>query len=137
MCSTVKQVHVAVGVILNKNHQILIALRPKDTHQGGLWEFPGGKVEPGESVTEALSRELFEELGIEVLSCEPLVEISHDYQDKSVLLDVWWVRQFSGSPEGKEGQPIEWTAAASLPQFQFPEANRPIIAAVMESLIQR
>ena len=106
--SSAKLVHVAVGVIVDQHNNILIALRPEDSHQGGLWEFPGGKVEQGEAVETALSRELYEELGLESISCRPLIEIRHDYTDKSVLLDVWWVDQFSGEAEGKEGQPIKW-----------------------------
>ena len=84
-----KIVHVAVGVIVDANQHILIALRPDNVHQGGLWEFPGGKVERNETVESALDRELFEELGLRVVSCEQLVKIQHDYTDKSVLLDVW------------------------------------------------
>ncbi len=131
-----KLVHVAVGVILDGQQNILIALRSEDSHQGGLWEFPGGKVESGESVETALSRELNEELGLESISCRPLIEIRHDYSDKSVLLDVWWVDGFSGQAEGKEGQPIEWVSAAALLDYSFPEANQPIIAAVQQSLLR-
>ncbi len=130
-----KLVHVAVGVIVDDQQNILIALRAKDAHQGGLWEFPGGKVEQGESVETALSRELNEELGLESISCRPLIEIRHDYTDKSVLLDVWWVDTFSGQAEGKEGQPIEWVSSAALSSYSFPEANQPIIAAVQENLL--
>lgn len=130
-----KMVHVAVGVILDKNQNILIALRPEDAHQGGLWEFPGGKVEQGETVETALSRELYEELGLEFISCRPLIEVRHDYTDKSVLLDVWWVDTFNGLAEGKEGQPIKWVSPSALPDYAFPEANKPIIAAVQKRLL--
>ena len=94
---------------------MLIALRAEESHQGGLWEFPGGKVEPGESVEQALTREFEEELGIEVHSCTPFIQIRHDYTDKSVLLDVWNIESFSGAPRGREGQPIEWRAQSALP----------------------
>ena len=129
-----KLVHVAVGVILDSRQNILIALRPEDSHKGGLWEFPGGKVEQGEQVETALSRELYEELGLESISCRPLIEIRHDYPDKSVLLDVWWVDSFTGQPEGKEGQPIKWVNTSELPDYAFPEANKPIIHAVQVGL---
>ena len=86
MGSAKKPVHVAVGVIINNNNELLIALRPNDSHQGGLWEFPGGKVEPGERVQQALTRELHEELDICVSACEPLIEIIHHYTDKSLSL---------------------------------------------------
>ena len=107
-----KVVHVAVGVIKNNLDQILIAKRPDDAHQGGLWEFPGGKVEAGETLTQALARELREELAIEVQSITPLIQIQHDYSDKSVLLDVCLVDGFTGIAQGNEGQPIRWVDAA-------------------------
>ncbi len=121
-----KQVHVAVGVIL-KAGKILIAKRALEAHQGGLWEFPGGKVEAGESVQEALTRELQEELSIEPTELEPLMEIHHEYSDKTVWLDIWLVSQFHGEPAGLEGQPIQWVAVEQLDQYEFPKANQPII----------
>lgn len=123
-------VHVAVGVILSPENKILIALRQPDSHQGGLWEFPGGKVETGESVEHALARELDEELGIEVGEVRPLMTINHDYLDKFVCLDVWWVECFSGEPEGREGQLIRWVAVADLMNYAFPPANQPIVEAI-------
>ncbi len=128
-------VHVAVGVILNDAGQILIARRPRDSHQGGLWEFPGGKIESGERVEAALKRELREELGIEVWESEPLLQIRHDYGDKRVLLDVCVVREFGGEPKGAEGQPLQWVAADELGQYRFPAANDAIISAVRSLLI--
>lgn len=129
-----KTIHVAVGVIVDAQHNILIALRPDDSHQGGLWEFPGGKVELGETVQQALARELNEELGIQATAFSPLINIHHDYGDKAVHLDVWWVDAFSGQPEGREGQPVQWVAAKVLADYEFPKANEPIIAAVIRSL---
>jgi 8-oxo-dGTP diphosphatase len=123
-------VHVAVGVVIDADDRILVARRPDHLHQGGLWEFPGGKVEPGESVAAALRRELREELAIEVAESQPLLTVEHDYGDKAVLLDVWCVRSFSGEPEGREGQPLRWVAAAELAGLAFPAANQPIVAAV-------
>jgi 8-oxo-dGTP diphosphatase len=123
-------VHVAVGVILDKNGNILIAKRPDKTHQGGLWEFPGGKVERGETLFEALKRELYEELAIEITTTEPLIKIRHDYGDKIVLLDVHKVTDFSGNPHGNEGQPVVWVAPEFLHEYEFPAANRPIITAI-------
>lgn len=120
-------VHVAVGVLLNEDDEVLVALRSAELHQGGLWEFPGGKVEPGESVESALAREFEEELGINISACSPMTQIRHDYVDKSVLLDVWRVREFEGSPEGREGQPIEWRAISDLKAKDFPQANERII----------
>ncbi|MFT5709914.1 MAG: 8-oxo-dGTP diphosphatase [Halioglobus sp.] len=120
-------VHVAVGVILNKNQQVLIARRPMGSHQGGLWEFPGGKVETGESLEQALFRELKEELAIEVSECSALVTIEHDYGDKLVLLDVCLVREFTGDAVGMEGQVLQWIGLDQLREFEFPAANKPIV----------
>lgn len=125
-----KLVHVAVGVICDGKGKILIAKRPDSVHQGGLWEFPGGKVDAGETIEQALVRELLEELNIGVLASEPLIQIRHHYPDKSVLLDVHRITRFSGVARGNEGQPIEWVDVKQLNQFEFPAANRPIISAI-------
>lgn len=122
-------VHVAVGVINDARGHLLLARRASHQHQGGLWEFPGGKIEPDETAEEGLTRELYEELGIQVERCEPLIQIPHHYPDKSVMLHVWRVSAFKGEPVGREGQPLQWVAPEQLPNFQFPLANRPIISA--------
>jgi 8-oxo-dGTP diphosphatase len=123
-------VHVAVGVVTDPAGAVLIARRPDRAHQGGLWEFPGGKVEKGESVEAALSRELHEELGIVVRAAEPWLRIWHAYPDKTVLLDVWRVTAYGGEPRGREGQPLAWAPAAAMADFAFPAADEPIIAAL-------
>ena len=127
-----KLVHVAVAVIRNQSGDVLIARRPDHVHQGGKLEFPGGKVEEGETVQNALTREIQEELGItvDVSSTMPLIKITHHYDDKSVCLDVWEVLSFSGQPHGREGQPIFWMRADSLKEGDFPAANAPIIRAI-------
>ncbi|MBU1190714.1 MAG: Nudix family hydrolase [Gammaproteobacteria bacterium] len=122
-------VHVAAAVITNAQGEVLISLRHAQLHQGGLWEFPGGKVEPGEEVYAALARELHEELGVTVQAARPLIRIPHAYPDKQVLLDVWQVTIFSGTPHGREGQPIRWVAPDKLVDFAFPAANQPIVTA--------
>lgn len=122
-------VHVAVAVIV-VDGQVLIAKRPEHLHQGGLWEFPGGKLEPGESVTQALERELKEELDITIKPERPLISVSHDYGDKKVLLDVWLVHHFEGRPCGYEGQTIAWVPLGELNKRKFPVANQPIITAL-------
>lgn len=127
--SPISAVHVAVGVIKNSCGEILISRRDESVHQGGLWEFPGGKVEPGESVRQALLRELREELNIEVNRASPLIKINYSYPDLDVLLDVWSVENFSGSIAPCEGQPLKWVTTRQLTDHRFPAANRPIIIA--------
>ncbi|MCF6202167.1 MAG: Nudix family hydrolase [Methylococcaceae bacterium] len=121
--------HVAVGVIKDREGNILISLRHQSSHQGGLWEFPGGKVELNESVEHALTRELKEELGIAVQALMPLIKIKHQYTDVNVLLDVWTVTLFLGNPLGCEGQKIKWVSPERLIKHSFPKANYPIITA--------
>jgi len=123
------RVHVAAAVIRAADGRVLIARRPEDKHQGGLWEFPGGKVEVGEAVEAALGRELEEELGIRVTAARPLIQVCHDYPDKRVLLDVWEVTAFAGEPHGAEGQALAWVAPRQLPDYEFPAANYPIVSA--------
>ncbi|MEP4147322.1 MAG: 8-oxo-dGTP diphosphatase MutT [Halioglobus sp.] len=128
-------VHVAVGVILDADRNILLTRRHDHLHQGGLWEFPGGKVESGESLSAALARELREELDITPVRVSPLTEIHHDYGDKSVFLDVHVVWEFSGEPRGLEGQPMAWVSADELSDYDFPAANKPIVAAIVQELL--
>lgn len=122
-----KRVHVAVGIILNSAAQILLAKRPAHLHQGGKWEFPGGKVEPGENVVEALTRELKEELNLTVHASSPFMQLSYDYPDKQVLLDIHTVQHFSGEAEGLEGQQLAWVTPCELSLYDFPDANQPIV----------
>jgi len=125
-----QQIHVAAGAIENENGGILVTRRPDHVHQGGLWEFPGGKLELGETAVEGLRRELHEELGIRVLETRPLIRIHHDYGDRHVLLDVHRVRAFLGEPQGREGQPLAWVDPQDMDPRTFPAADRPIITAL-------
>lgn len=120
--------HVAVGVLADSKGRVLIARRAPSSHQGGLWEFPGGKVEAHETVTDALVRELAEELGVRVLSTAPLLQVNHVYQEKAVLLDVYQVIEWLEEPRGCEGQPLAWVMPSSLDDYQFPEANQAIVS---------
>lgn len=125
-------VHVAVGVIASEGgDSVLLSLRHPELHQGGLWEFPGGKVEAGESLRDALARELYEELGIALKTTEPLLEVRHDYGDKQVLLDVMLVKSFEHEPVGREGQQLRWVSLDHLSDVEFPAANLAIVQAIL------
>ncbi len=128
-------IDVAVGAIV-LGDAVLIAKRAAHQHQGGLWEFPGGKWQVGETGFEALCRELKEELAIGVVSARPLIRLTHDYGDKKVTLSVWRVESFTGLPGfagermGAEGQPLKWAKIAQLDPDHFPVANKSIIHAL-------
>ncbi|MBQ4832606.1 8-oxo-dGTP diphosphatase MutT [Pseudoalteromonas sp. MMG010] len=124
-----KVVRVAVGVI-KKDNQIFICKRNENQHQGGLWEFPGGKVESDETLFEALYRELKEEIGLSINSSSELMVIEHDYGDKYVKLEVHLVNDFKGIAHGAEGQEHAWVAIQELKNYTFPAANKAIIKAI-------
>lgn len=126
-------VHVAAGVII-RDARVLVTRRPDDTHQGGLWEFPGGKLEPAEEVEAALKRELHEEIGIVVLDASALLQVHHDYGDKRVLLDFWQIEAFEGEPVGREGQALQWCPLVDLPKLEFPAANIAVVEHLRECL---
>ncbi|MGB0935902.1 MAG: 8-oxo-dGTP diphosphatase MutT [Colwellia sp.] len=131
-----KRVNVAVGVITSMDAsgktQYFLTKRLEHAHQGGKWEFPGGKVEAEETVAEALFRELKEEVGIEILSCQPLIEINHNYSDKSVCLSVFLVDNFEGEPASQEGLIDGWYSLDALKELDFPEANTAIIDKLLD-----
>ncbi len=131
-----KTIHVAVGVITSINEstetQYFLTKRLIDAHQGGKWEFPGGKVEKGESVAQALARELKEEVNINVLSCQPLMVVNHTYSqdngtDKKVSLEIFIVDNYIGEPSAQEGQGEGWFSLDELQKLDFPKANDVII----------
>ena len=123
-------IQVAVGVVVNSAGQILLTQRAATVHQGGLWEFPGGKCAQGESVCQTLHRELHEELGILVRQHRPLIQIRHQYPELQVVLQVYRVTIWEGNPSGCEGQPVCWVDPQHLAEYPMPAANRPIIRAI-------
>lgn len=125
-----QEIHVAAGAIEDTRGRILVTRRPNHVHQGGLWEFPGGKLESGETPEQGLRRELEEELGVLVLGSRPLIRIRHDYGDRSVLLDVHSVSTIRGEPHGREGQPLVWQHPDEMNPTEFPAADRPVIKAL-------
>lgn len=100
----------------------------------GAWEFPGGKLNRGESATDGLRRELNEELGIVVEQAEPLLDLNYRYPDRSVRLDVWWVVSYSGRPVPCDGQQLRWVDAAALGKLPMLPADGPIVEAVLERM---
>ena len=124
-----KSIQVAVCVVKNTQNEVLISLRHDHLHQGGLWEFAGGKIEAGETAQQALVRELQEELAINVLSATPLITINHQYPDLAVQLRVFLVTEFSGEPQSCEDQAFQWVHVNDLKQYDFPAANQAIITA--------
>ncbi|MBN1238372.1 MAG: 8-oxo-dGTP diphosphatase MutT [Gammaproteobacteria bacterium] len=123
--------HVLVGLIEDEQGRILVNRRRAGTHMAGHWEFPGGKLDEGESPREALDRELAEELGIVVLEAEPFMLHRHDYPERRVLLDIWHVARFYGEPRPLEGQPLAWVSPVELMDFGLLPADRPIVDALL------
>ncbi|NOQ87964.1 MAG: 8-oxo-dGTP diphosphatase MutT, partial [Gammaproteobacteria bacterium] len=123
-------VHVAVAVIVNENNDVCLSLRHKDAHQGGLWEFPGGKIEHGETVSQSLEREIKEELNICIDDSRPLITVPHSYKDKNVYLHVNRILSYHGQAVGVEGQEITWVAIKELSSYDFPAANEAIVKAI-------
>ena len=123
-------IHVVAGVLSDAQGHVLVTQRPQGTHLAGNWEFPGGKVEPGETAQAALRRELHEELGIGIGAVEPLIGIPWRYDQKSIFLDVYRVFDFAGTPHGRETQALRWCHIDELDALPMPPADRPAVAAL-------
>jgi 8-oxo-dGTP diphosphatase len=123
---------VVAAALYDAEGRVLIAQRPPGRHQAGRWEFPGGKVAPGESEAAALVRELREELGIELTASRPFMRLTHSYPDRSVELSLWIVERFSGTPRGLDGQQLRWVAPAGLAREDLLEADRPFVEALRD-----
>jgi 8-oxo-dGTP diphosphatase len=125
---------VVAAVLVNRQGHVLIAQRPPGKWQEGRWEFPGGKLEPGEAEEDAVRRELQEELGIAVDVTQRIASCSHDYGDRQVEMGLWLVLRHAGEPQGLDGQALKWVSLAQLPNEDLLEADLPLIA-VLESAL--
>lgn len=123
-------IHVVAGILRDAQGRILLTQRPVGKHLAGLWEFPGGKCEPGEAPERALRRELHEELGAQIDVIEKLIAVPWQYQEKSILLDVYRVLSHGGAVHGREGQALRWVALGELDEIPMPPADRPVINAL-------
>jgi 8-oxo-dGTP diphosphatase len=123
-------IHVVAGVLADSRGRVLIAQRPPGKHLAGSWEFPGGKRDDDETPDAALRRELIEELGVRIAGARPLIRYRHDYDDRSVDLDVWTVDSWDGEPVGLEGQALDWVPPAQLEAHDLLPADRPISVAL-------
>ncbi|SIR46213.1 8-oxo-dGTP diphosphatase [Rhizobium sp. RU20A] len=131
-----KIVLVAACALVDADGRILLAQRPEGKSLAGLWEFPGGKVEPGETPEETLIRELEEELGIatKVACLAPLTFASHTYETFHLLMPLYVCRRFEGVPHGREGQAIKWVRPKALRDYPMPPADEPLIPFLIDLL---
>jgi 8-oxo-dGTP diphosphatase len=127
---------VAAVVLVDTDGRVLLAQRPEGKQMAGLWEFPGGKVDPGETPEAALIRELGEELGIDVAaSClAPFTFASHTYPDFHLLMPLYVCRKWSAIPVAREGQRLTWVRPARLAEFPMPPADKPLVAMLRDLL---
>ena len=132
MNSALPQKRIGVAIIRNNRQEILIDRRRDEGLMGGLWEFPGGKIEAGETVEACIERELLEELGIDIEVGEHLITVDHTYTHFHITLIVHHCRHLAGEPQPIECQEIRWVAMEEIEQFTFPKANARIVAALRE-----
>lgn len=119
--------HVLAGVLCDRQGRVLLAERPAGKHLAGLWEFPGGKREPGETPLAALARELKEELGITLVEAAPLIRVPWRYRERGLLLDAWCVTQWRGEPRSLEGQGLQWCLPSQVDPAMLAPADRAIL----------
>lgn len=123
---------VVAAALYHRDGRILIAERPAGKHMAGRWEFPGGKVASGESEQDALTRELEEELGVEVTASRPFMRLKHSYDDRDVELSMWIVESFRGEPRCLDGQRLKWVRPERLVEEDILEADRPFVEALRD-----
>jgi 8-oxo-dGTP diphosphatase len=127
---------VVACALIDSDGRILLAQRPEGKSLAGLWEFPGGKVEPGETPEETLVRELHEELGIvtKIACLAPLSFASHSYENFHLLMPLYICRRYEGIPQGKEGQALKWVRPQALRDYPMPPADEPLIPVLQDLL---
>jgi len=123
---------VAAGILCDSSGRVLIAERLGDGPFHGLWEFPGGKIDGGESAAEALSRELAEELGIAVTAYAPFMKLRHEYEDRVVTIDFFIVSEWKSDPVGREGQSLRWVPKSLLNAHELLPADVPVVEALRQ-----
>jgi 8-oxo-dGTP diphosphatase len=128
--ASIPRIQVVAAVLRDSAGRVLIAERPAGKPLAGFWEFPGGKLEPGETAFHALQRELQEELGIRVRHAYRLLRFSHRYPEREVELDTWQVTAWEGAPASHEGQQLAWVLPEELRDWQLLPADEPIVAAL-------
>ena len=126
--------HVVAAALVDGDGRVLLAQRPEGKALAGTWEFPGGKLEPGESPEAALARELDEELGIVAGRLEPFTFVSHAYSEFHLVMLLYWCRQWQGKPHGRDGQALRWERPAAMAALPMPPADVPLVAALAAAL---
>ena len=127
---------VAAVALVDADQRVLVAQRPAGKSMAGLWEFPGGKIEPGETPEQALKREALEELGLRLCdNCmQPLIFVSHGYPDFHLLMPLFVCRRWEGIPRPHEGQALKWLKPSQMADLPMPPADRPLVAALRDLL---
>ena len=125
------EIHVVAGALYDAQGRVLIAQRPHGKPLAGRWEFPGGKLHPGEGAYDGLVRELREEIGAEVSAAEPLMRYAVEYPGRVIWLDMWIVTDWRGDIASLDGQQLKWVEPAQLAQEDILEADQPIVAALI------
>ena len=132
MTASTTRLHVMAGVLCDAQGRVLLTERPAGKHLAGLWEFPGGKLEPGESPEDGLARELHEELGIRLSGATPLIALPWEYGALSLLLDTWRVDAWVGEPRSLEGQALAWHLPAMVDAQRLAPADRAILQLLLK-----
>ncbi len=129
-----KIIHVVAAALVDGEDRVLLAQRPEGKSLAGLWEFPGGKLEPGESPEAALARELDEELGISAPRLEAFTFVSFAYPDFHLVMLLYWCRAWAGVPVGRDGQALRWETPAAMAGLPMPPADLPLVAALQAAM---